>query len=254
MRRVGKLERMTAGRTSRIELGFRRRFRELLALVQPRRLDFGVELLLKRGRRRAEQQGLPLARALLQVFEFTRTRVQRRLALVGSCVLVRPSWERFRHERPLFLCDASLGGLARWLRAAGYDACWSAREGGDALVGTALTDGLVLVTSDCHVFERRSVQEDRPLALWIPSTLTPHEQLTMVLRDLGLPRGEPRCMACGGVLVPTPKADVAPRIPPRTARWKDEYFVCDRCNRLYWQGTHWERIADALERDASQDG
>src|SRR5712692_4235595 len=107
---------MAAGRESRIEHGFRRRFRELLALVQPRRLDFGVELLLERGRKRARQEGLPLARALAQVFELTRTRVQRRLALVGSCSLVRPSWERFRHERPRFLCDASLGGLARWLR------------------------------------------------------------------------------------------------------------------------------------------
>ena len=25
---------------------------------------------------------------------------------------------------PRFACDAMLGGLARWLRAAGYDACW----------------------------------------------------------------------------------------------------------------------------------
>lgn len=238
---------MPPSRPSRIELGFRRRFRELLALVQPRRLDFGVELLLQRGRERAEQQGLPLARAMTQVFELTRTRVQRRLAVVGSCSLVQPTWERFGHEGPRFLCDASLGGLARWLRAAGYDARWSAREGGDVLVGTAHAEGLVLLSSDCHVFDRRDVQDGHPLALWIPSTLTLHEQLTMALRDLGLERGEPRCMACGGGLVPTPKADVAARIPPRTARWKDEYFVCAGCDRLYWQGTHWQRIAARLE-------
>jgi uncharacterized protein with PIN domain len=238
-------------RPSRIELGFRRRFRELLALVEPRRLDFGVELLMGRGRTRAEQEGLPLARGLFQVFEFTRTRVKRRLAVVGSCTVARPTWERFRVEKPAFLCDASLGGLARWLRAAGFEARWSAREGGDALVGAALAGGLVLLTSDCRVFERRGVQQDRPLALWVPSTLTLHEQLTLVVRDLELKRGEPRCMACGGVLVATPKTAVAQRIPPRTARWKDDYFVCERCDRLYWQGSHWERIADALERDTS---
>jgi uncharacterized protein with PIN domain len=73
----------------------------------------------------------------------------------------------------------------------------------------------------------------------------------MVLRDLGLDLREPRCMACGGALVPTPKDVVAPRIPPRTARWKDEYFVCAGCDRLFWQGTHWERIERTLRAAAS---
>ncbi len=53
-------------------------------------------------------------------------------------------------------------------------------------------------------------------------------------------------MACGGALVQARKEDVHPRIPPRTALWKDEYFVCAGCDRLFWQGTHWERIAHAL--------
>jgi uncharacterized protein with PIN domain len=53
-------------------------------------------------------------------------------------------------------------------------------------------------------------------------------------------------MACGGELEPRPKLDVRPRIPPRTALWKDDYFVCRACDRLYWQGTHWERIRPRL--------
>ena len=32
--------------------------------------------------------------------------------------------------------------------------------------------------------------------------------------------------------------------------WKDEYFVCAGCDRLFWRGTHWERI----ERDAAAGG
>ena len=39
----------------RIEEGFRRRFRELLARVRPRRLEFGVELLIGRARERAQR-------------------------------------------------------------------------------------------------------------------------------------------------------------------------------------------------------
>jgi uncharacterized protein with PIN domain len=77
----------------------------------------------------------------------------------------------------------------------------------------------------------------------------------LVLRDLGLVPRAPRCMACGGVPEPAPKAAVAHRIPPRTAGWKDEYAVCSGCGRLLWEGTHWERIAAriAAERPAEGD-
>ena len=73
----------------------------------------------------------------------------------------------------------------------------------------------------------------------------------MVMRDLGLERRESRCMACGGALVPKAKEDVFPRIPPRTAKWLDEYFVCAGCDRLFWEGTHWERIVKTLEEVAA---
>ena len=48
------------------------------------------------------------------------------------------------------------------------------------------------------------------------------------------------------------KGAVAERIPPRTARWKDEYFVCAACQRLFWRGTHWERIAARLKAVAEE--
>jgi uncharacterized protein with PIN domain len=74
----------------------------------------------------------------------------------------------------------------------------------------------------------------------------------MVAFDLGLTLREPRCMGCGGVLVKAAKEAVRSRIPPRTALWKDEYFVCAACDRLFWQGTHWERIARTLAEALSR--
>jgi uncharacterized protein with PIN domain len=53
-------------------------------------------------------------------------------------------------------------------------------------------------------------------------------------------------MSCGGALRPVDKQKVSERIPPRTARWRDEYFLCAGCGRLFWQGTHWQRIAERL--------
>jgi uncharacterized protein with PIN domain len=231
--------------TARIEAGFRHRFRELLALVSPRRLEFGVELLMGRGRDLAVREGLPLATGLAQVYEFTRVRVKRRVEVTGACAVVRPPWARFSEARPpRFLCDPSLGGLARWLRAAGYEA--GEARGPEAPLAVPADPGLVLLTTDSALLDRLPVREGHGLVLWLPSALTMREQLAIVLRDLGLRPREARCMACGGALVQARKEDVHPRIPPRTALWKDEYFVCAGCDRLFWQGTHWERIAHAL--------
>jgi len=240
--------------TGRIEHGFERRFRDLLALVRPRRLDFGVALLMRRGRERSEREGVPLARGLFRVYAFTRDRVDRRLVATGACSLVEPPWDRYKDRPPPgFLCDASLGGLARWLRAAGYGAIGAAggdRGSGDVLARQAAVEGLVLLTSASEVLDRKSARDGALAVLWVPSALSPREQLGLVMKDLGLRPREPRCMACGGDLRPARKEDVLPRIPPRTARWQDVYFLCAGCDRLFWRGTHWQRIERALREDA----
>jgi uncharacterized protein len=229
----------------RVEEGFRHRFRALLALVRPRRLEFGVELLVGRARDRSLREGVPLVDALAELHEFTRRRVARRLEVTGACSLMHPPWSRFSQERrPRFVGDGSLLGLLRWLRAAGYEG--QAGDPDEGLRAAVADPDLVVLTTDAELLERRALREARGLLLWLPSTLGRPGQLAMVLRDLGLRPREARCMACGGELRPARKEDVEPRIPPRTARWKDEYFLCAGCDRLFWRGTHWTRIAGAL--------
>jgi hypothetical protein len=53
-------------------------------------------------------------------------------------------------------------------------------------------------------------------------------------------------MSCGGELRHVSKDALRERIPPRTYRWLDEFFACRRCDKLFWQGTHWQRILVTL--------
>ena len=231
--------------TGRIERGFRWRFRELLALVRPRRLDFGVDLLVGRAHELARRRGIPMAAAMAEVYEFTRVRVERRVRLTAACSLDRRPWERFADRVPRFVAELSLAGLARWLRAAGYEATWS-QTAAPAFFASEPERDRVLLTSDWRVLERRAAHDSARTLLWLPSALKPREQLPIVLKDLGLAPREPRCMACGGVLTPVAKGEVAARIPPRTALWLDEYALCRSCGRLFWRGTHWNRISKTL--------
>ena len=82
-----------------------------------------------------------------------------------------------------------------------------------------------------------------------PASVSRIKTAAMVnLREFRLAVREARCMTCGGELRPVEKECVRERIPPRTWRWLDEYFVCARCNQLFWHGTHWRKIGVQLAK------
>ena len=231
----------------RIEHGFRARFRALAQWTGVEGIDLQADRLMSEARDAATRAGVSLAPALAAAW--LRELTAAKLSWIGRARggAGAPPWARFDAAKPpRFLCDPSLGGLARWLRAAGYEARPAPGVPGHRLADEALRRGLVLLTSEAEVLDRRIVADGTLVVVWVPSALTMAEQLHLAAVELGLTLREPRCMACGGGLVPTAKEAIRPRIPPRTALWQDEYFVCAECDRLFWRGTHWERIERTL--------
>jgi hypothetical protein len=150
----------------------------------------------------------------------------------------------------VFWCDAGLGGLARWLRAAGYDSRWEAGIPDDDLLREARKIGATILTTDSLFMERRLLRDGIVPGYWLAPTLGVPAQLALVFGEFRLERREPRCMSCGGELRRVEKEALRERIPPKTYRWLDEYFVCARCDRLLWRGTHWMRIEQQLKEVA----
>lgn len=149
-------------------------------------------------------------------------------------------------DAPRFLCDAMLGGLSRWLRAAGYDAEFEYGIDDRELVRRARVSGQVLLSSDGPMFERNALKDGTVKALYVPQQMSKEGQLRFVLQALGLPRRRPRCMACGGDLLDVPKHEVMAEAPPLAYRHCNEFFRCARCGKLFWQGTHWQKIEKKL--------
>ena len=149
-----------------------------------------------------------------------------------------------------FLCDAMLGGLAKWLRAAGYDTYY-AREGTDIsdrfLTEKALTEGRVLLTSDGGFLERKPVRDGSVGFLRVPH-LPLEEQLGLVVDRFDLDRRQSRCMECNGELEVVEPGAVAGRVPPGVIRDREEFFRCENCSRVFWHGSHWDRICGRLSR------
>ena len=154
---------------------------------------------------------------------------------------------------PIFLCDAMLGGLARWLRAAGYDARFEYGIDDRQLIRRAKETGGMVLSSDGPLFERNVIKSGEVRALYVPQQLSRTEQFRFVRHALTLPILPARCMACGGDLVEVPKHTVAGEAPPLAYRNCERFWRCARCGKLFWKGTHWTRIARLLE-DLAREG
>ncbi len=145
-----------------------------------------------------------------------------------------------------FLCDAMLGGLARWLRAAGYDAEFEYGIEDRELLRRAKQSGTMILSSDGPLFERNIIKDGQIDALYIPQQLSKLEQLHFVMSRLNLSCKPARCMSCGGELVEIPKHSVTGEAPPLAFRSCEKFWRCRRCSKLLWHGTHWQRIERRL--------
>ncbi len=143
-----------------------------------------------------------------------------------------------------------LGGLAKWLRAAGYDTYY-ASEGTDVsdryLTRRALDEGRVLLTSDGGFLERKPVRDGSVGFLKVPH-LPLEEQLRLVVEHFGLDRRQSRCMECNGELEVVSSGAVAGRVPQGVIQAHEEFFLCEGCKRAFWHGSHWDRISGRLSR------
>lgn len=141
------------------------------------------------------------------------------------------------------LADGMLGRLARWLRILGYDTAFEPGADDWALLRRARTEDRLLLTRDRQLAARRGVS-----ALLIDSQeLT--AQVRQVIAAVGpLPgRAFTRCSVCNERLISLSCQEARRRVPPHVYRTRQEFRLCPMCNRVYWRGTHWDRMKETLE-------
>jgi len=132
-----------------------------------------------------------------------------------------------------FFCDDHLRRLARWLRAAGFDAEWERAVDDRELLDRARAEDRVLLTLDRALAARAG---DRGCLL--PSH-DPLEQLRYLVRryhlDL-LARAFTRCPVCNVALLEAVADEV--EVPPRVRESCERFWRCPRCGRAFWEGDH----------------
>ncbi len=144
-------------------------------------------------------------------------------------------------------CDAMCGGLTRWLRVLGVDTAYTEGVDDSELVRHAVAEGRTVLSCDHKLFERRVFTTGALPGLLIPVGLRLRDQVLFVAARLKLAVGFPRCTICNGELQAVSRADVADTVPARSLIWTREFYRCQACGHIYWEGTHWRRIGAMRE-------
>ncbi len=141
------------------------------------------------------------------------------------------------------LCDHMLGTLAKWLRFMGYDTAYPGPLDDTELLASAEREDRVLLTRDKELASRS------PRALRVRSDVL-EEQIGEVASALGLRLVDPlsRCSVCNTLLVPVPHDAVKDLVPEGVRSKHQEFWQCPSCHRVYWQGSHWTKMVERLNR------
>ena len=143
------------------------------------------------------------------------------------------------------LLTRELGRLAKWLRILGVDAEYSRQRNNASLVIQALREERVIVTRNHHLPAARGIK------IVILGQEEIKKQLAEACASLAIaPKIEElftRCSICNRALENIAKDKVKEKVPEYVFATREKFLACPECGRIYWQGSHWKNVEEALE-------
>ncbi len=150
--------------------------------------------------------------------------------------------------RPLrqsrFVLDVHLGKLARYLRLMGFDSLYRNDFSDDELAALSCRESRILLTRDRGLLKRNVVTHG-----YCVRDTRPQKQLLEILHRFDLfnsIRPFERCLQCNGRLEAIDKKSIQHRLGPTTRQHFTEFRTCAICHRIYWPGSHHQRMQEFI--------
>jgi uncharacterized protein len=147
---------------------------------------------------------------------------------------------------PRFILDVHLGRLAKYLRLCGFDTLFSAYYEDREIIETAATENRIILTRDKGILKNKMVTH----GYWIRSQKH-EEQLREVFIRFDLRNRITlftRCIRCNTPVRAVRKEDIITRLQSRTSQFFSEFNLCPFCDRLYWNGSHYDTMKKIIEK------
>lgn len=144
-----------------------------------------------------------------------------------------------------FIADAHMGGLAKLLRMAGFDTLYDNGFDDDEIAAIASREGRIVLSRDRDLLKRREITHGCYVR-----ALNPRQQLREIFQRLdlaGMARPMTLCLRCNAPLHAIDKELIVDQLPPSVRANKHDFSTCDVCRRVFWEGTHWQRMRQFLD-------
>jgi uncharacterized protein with PIN domain len=145
----------------------------------------------------------------------------------------------------LFILDGMHGNLARWLRISGYDVIYFRDKDDDELIREALASNRVLLTRDLSL-EKRAKKASVITLLMEGEKVRDHLAQIKKVLSLEVNPDESRCPICNGELTKKTREEVRFKVQESSLNAFDDFRICKTCDKVYWKGSHWEKISKVL--------
>ena len=169
----------------------------------------------------------------------------------GDRVSVYPVFESFdisgvkdgapiRNSR--FILDVHLGKLAKYLRMAGFDTFYQNNLRDDEIINRSVKENRIILTRDIGILKNSMVTKG-----YFIRSQNPGEQLKETILRFQLQSSIKflsRCIECNGIIEEADKKEIEKHLKPGTNRDFDKFYRCTGCGRIYWEGSHFDRMKE----------
>lgn len=144
-----------------------------------------------------------------------------------------------------FIADVNVGKLARLMRLMGFDTEYENSWSDSHIAEKALREQRIVLTKDRELLKRKLISHGR-----LVRSIKPWDQLAEIVHFYGLeesisPFGI--CPLCNVELENIPKEKIIEEIEPLTRLFFNDFRKCPECGKVYWSGTHYEKIQKKIE-------
>jgi uncharacterized protein with PIN domain len=145
-----------------------------------------------------------------------------------------------------FILDVHLGKLARFLRMLGFDALYSKDYNDEEIRIISRKEKRIILTRDQNLLKAKSVTH----GYWLRS-LEPLLQIKEIIQRFDLKSSTnsfTRCLECNGIIRKIKKEKIAGKLPSPLVTFQQQFFYCTRCKKIYWQGSHFQKMKDKISQ------
>jgi uncharacterized protein with PIN domain len=144
------------------------------------------------------------------------------------------------NTKPIFIVDAMFGNLAKKLRLLGFDSLYSSSIEDDELLKIAKNENRIVVTKDTLLAKKAKKQEITTISITTGNEIDQFLQINEKIK-LGkciVAGNTSRCPICNNDLKNIEKKDVLNKVPKGVFENMMDFWICNRCEKIYWEGTH----------------